>query len=103
MASSSRLSLSLRLSHTHLVQSFSLHAAGALRIVSGHAKRSSLRVVAMTKKSVSDLTVKDLEGKKVFVRADHIVSLDDTRIRVAVPMIKYLISNGAKVLFRVIW
>lgn len=59
----------------------------------------------MAKKSVSDLTAGDLEGKKVFIRADLNVPLDDsqnitddTRIRAAVPTIKYLISNGAKVI-----
>jgi phosphoglycerate kinase len=106
VASSSRPPLSLRLPRFHLVQSLSLHAAaGAARIVSGPAKRSSVRVVAMAKKSVSDLTSNDLEGKKVFVRADLNVPLDDsqnitddTRIRAAVPTIKYLMSNGAKVI-----
>lgn len=59
----------------------------------------------MAKKSVSDLTAADLEGKRVFVRADLNVPLDDnqnitddTRIRAAVPTIKYLMSNGAKVI-----
>ncbi|KAL1204814.1 Phosphoglycerate kinase 1 [Cardamine amara subsp. amara] len=44
--------------------------------------------------------------KKVFVRADLNVPLDDnqtitddTRIRAAIPTIKYLIDNGAKVIF----
>lgn len=105
-ASSPRLPLSLHLPRTHLFQSLSLHAAaGAARIFSSQTQRSSLRVVAMAKKSVSDLTADDLEGKRVFVRADLNVPLDDnqnitddTRIRAAVPTIKYLISNGAKVL-----
>ncbi|KAL0398981.1 UNVERIFIED_CONTAM: Phosphoglycerate kinase, chloroplastic [Sesamum radiatum] len=59
----------------------------------------------MAKKSVGDLTAADLKGKKVFVRADLNVPLDDnqnitddTRIRAAVPTIKHLISNGAKVI-----
>jgi len=59
----------------------------------------------MAKKSVADLTAADLKGKKVFVRADLNVPLDDnqnitddTRIRAAIPTIKYLISNGAKVI-----
>ncbi|KAJ4763786.1 Phosphoglycerate kinase [Rhynchospora pubera] len=105
-SSSLRLPLSLRLPRTHFVQSLSLHvAAGAARIVSGRAQRGSMRVVAMAKKSVSDLTSAELEGKRVFVRADLNVPLDenqnitdDTRIRAAVPTIKYLISNGAKVI-----
>ncbi|XP_076935227.1 phosphoglycerate kinase, cytosolic-like [Bidens hawaiensis] len=57
-----------------------------------------------TKKSVSSLKEADLKGKRVFVRADLNVPLDDsfnitddTRIRAAVPTIKYLMSNGAKV------
>lgn len=59
----------------------------------------------MVKKSVGDLTEADLKGKKVFVRADLNVPLDDsqnitddTRIRAAVPTIKYLIGKGAKVI-----
>lgn len=57
------------------------------------------------KKSVASLTAKDLKGKRVFVRADLNVPLDkslkitdDTRIRAAIPTIKYLLDNGAKVL-----
>ncbi|XP_075515322.1 phosphoglycerate kinase, chloroplastic-like [Primulina tabacum] len=60
-------------------------------------------VVSMAKKSVGDLTSADLKGKKVFVRADLNVPLDDsqkitddTRIRAAIPTIKHLISNGAE-------
>ena len=59
----------------------------------------------MAKKSVGDLAESDLKGKKVFVRADLNVPLDDsqnitddTRIRAAVPTIKHLIQNGAKVI-----
>lgn len=59
----------------------------------------------MAKKSVGDLSSADLKGKKVFVRADLNVPLDDnqtitddTRIRAAIPTIKYLIDNGAKVI-----
>uniref|UniRef100_A0A0C9S9E2 Phosphoglycerate kinase n=1 Tax=Wollemia nobilis TaxID=56998 RepID=A0A0C9S9E2_9CONI len=62
-------------------------------------------VVCMAKKSVGDLKEGDLKGRKVFVRADLNVPLnenqditDDTRIRAAVPTIKYLIGNGAKVI-----
>ncbi|KAK4434691.1 Phosphoglycerate kinase, chloroplastic [Sesamum alatum] len=62
-------------------------------------------VASMAKKSVGDLSAADLKGKKVFVRADLNVPLDDnqnitddTRIRAAVPTIKHLISNGAKVI-----
>ncbi|CAI5496656.1 unnamed protein product [Closterium sp. Naga37s-1] len=58
----------------------------------------------MSKKSVSSLTEADLKGKRVFVRADLNVPLardtitDDTRIRAAIPTIKYLTEKGAKVL-----
>jgi len=63
--------------------------------------RSSLEMV---KKSVAKLTEADLKGKRVFVRADFNVPLekgkitDDTRIRGAIPTIKYLSDKGAKVL-----
>ena len=58
----------------------------------------------MVKKSVAKLTEADLKGKRVFVRADFNVPLekgkitDDTRIRGAIPTIKYLSEKGAKVL-----
>lgn len=61
--------------------------------------------MSMAKKSVGDLTAADLKGKKVFVRADLNVPLDenqnitdDTRIRAAVPTIQYLAEKGAKVI-----
>ncbi|KAG7035307.1 hypothetical protein SDJN02_02102 [Cucurbita argyrosperma subsp. argyrosperma] len=81
---------------------FSLHVASKIRSFRGKASRG---VVSMAKKSVGDLTAADLKGKKVFVRADLNVPLDDnqnitddTRIRAAIPTIKYLTDNGAKVL-----
>ncbi|NJN73027.1 MAG: phosphoglycerate kinase [Limnothrix sp. RL_2_0] len=58
----------------------------------------------MSKKSVANLTEADLSGKRVFVRVDFNVPLneagaitDDTRIRAALPTIKYLTEKGAKV------
>ena len=56
----------------------------------------------MNKKTVKDI---DVNGKKVLVRCDFNVPLDenlnitdDTRITAALPTIKYLIENGAKVI-----
>ncbi|XP_074585800.1 phosphoglycerate kinase, chloroplastic-like [Curcuma longa] len=81
------------------------HVADRIQAVAGKSGRGTRGVVSMAKKSVGDLTTADLKGKKVFVRADLNVPLDedrnitdDTRIRAAVPTIKHLISNGAKVI-----
>ncbi|MEY2978759.1 MAG: phosphoglycerate kinase [Prochlorotrichaceae cyanobacterium] len=59
----------------------------------------------MAKKSIANLTAADLSGKRVLVRVDFNVPLDesgnitdDTRIRAALPTIQDLISKEAKVI-----
>jgi phosphoglycerate kinase len=59
----------------------------------------------VSKKTVANLSEADLSGKRVFVRVDFNVPLDenlqitdDTRIRAALPTIQDLIKKGAKVI-----
>nr|AAT07576.1 putative chloroplast phosphoglycerate kinase [Oryza sativa Japonica Group] len=81
------------------------HVASRCRQAASSSSRGTRAVATMAKKSVGDLTAADLEGKRVFVRADLNVPLDDnqnitddTRVRAAIPTIQYLIKNGAKVI-----
>ncbi|MFA5839131.1 MAG: phosphoglycerate kinase [Candidatus Margulisiibacteriota bacterium] len=59
----------------------------------------------MAKKTVADIPVASLAGKKVFVRCDFNVPLDekqnitsDKRIKASLPTIKYLVEKGAIVI-----
>ena len=63
---------------------------------------NSKKMSASKKKSIEHLTEADLKGKKVLVRCDLNVPLDDaqkitddTRIRSSIPTIEHLLKNGA--------
>ncbi|CAI0555483.1 unnamed protein product [Linum tenue] len=108
----------LRSSSSSGLRSLAFSAADPLTIrslsssSSSRAKSHRGLVVSAVKKSVGDLSAADLKGKKVFVRADLNVPLDDnqnitddnlkitddTRVRAAVPTIKYLMDHGARVI-----
>uniref|UniRef100_I1MJC6 Phosphoglycerate kinase n=1 Tax=Glycine max TaxID=3847 RepID=I1MJC6_SOYBN len=111
-ASPSRVQLSSSLRSRPLARRLGFAAADPLLAANVAARVAAVRggkgargVVSMAKKSVGELSAADLKGKKVFVRADLNVPLDDnqnitddTRIRAAIPTIKHLIQNGAKVI-----
>lgn len=55
----------------------------------------------MRKKTLDDLDVAELQGRRVLVRVDYNVPIengkvaDDTRIRATLPTLRYLVENGA--------
>jgi phosphoglycerate kinase len=81
-------------------------SSASIKVAQRAGQRATRQTVTMASKlSVGELTKSQLEGKRVLVRADLNVPLDadqkitdDTRIRAAIPTLKYLIENGAKVL-----
>lgn len=62
-------------------------------------------MIMMAKKTIADMSDKDIKGKKFFVRCDFNVPLDDKlnitsdkRIAASLPTIKYLMDRGARVI-----
>ncbi|RWR92112.1 phosphoglycerate kinase, chloroplastic [Cinnamomum micranthum f. kanehirae] len=82
-----------------------LHAASRFRAAVATGCGSGRGMASMAKRSIGDLTATNLKGKKVFLRADLNVPLDenqhitdDTGVRAAIPTIKHSIENGASVI-----
>jgi phosphoglycerate kinase len=82
-----------------------VHVASRRRSAPSAGRGTRAAATMAKKKSVGDLAAADLEGKRVLVRADLNVPLDDsqnitddTRVRAAIPTIKHLINNGARVI-----
>lgn len=79
--------------------------AAALVVIGGTVAMSLIRrwrKKGLSKKTIEDLSGADLKGRKVLVRCDLNVPLDDkqnitddTRIRSSIPTIEYLKSKGA--------
>jgi 3-phosphoglycerate kinase len=65
----------------------------------------TLKGIFLAKKTIADVPDKELKGKRIFVRCDFNVPLDenqnitsDKRIKASLPTIKYLMEKGAKLI-----